>query len=180
MSLQIVRDIGLLVKNPKEYLFSFTYSKVKKVKITPFDPQLHRYGKSLVAKIEKSFPKMRVNYFGSSALKIAGQRDIDLVIPCAISQVNRYTANITSLFGEPVKRRIRFSEWSFEKNNCDIQILVIDKNHPLAIKMQKTFDTLKNNNEYLKEYEAVKLSSKGVSEREYTRRRLKFFSDKGL
>jgi GrpB-like predicted nucleotidyltransferase (UPF0157 family) len=177
---QLARDIPVLLKNPREYLFSFTYSNKKTVSISKFDPTVHRFGERLVEKIERHYPQMNVQLFGSTSLKIAGQRDIDLLIECPRDDLSKYSTALTSLFGTPAKTRNRFSEWALEEKGCSIQILLIQKDHPIARKLRETNDLLQKNKAYREQYEAVKLAADGVSEREYARRRLKFFCDIGI
>jgi hypothetical protein len=176
----IMRDVMLLWKNPKEYLYSFTYSNTKKVAIYPFDISVQQFGEHLVKTIETKYPHMHVQIFGSTALGIAGQKDIDLMIYCSPKDLPAYTNQLATLFGPPIKQRNQFSEWSFEKDSYAIQIMIIDPGHPIAKKMHNTYEVLKKNHSYVREYEAIKVSSNGVSEREYTRRRLQFFTEKGL
>ncbi len=174
------RDIMLFLRAPKEFLFSFTYPTNTYVTIKPYDPKVTDMGKDIIKEIHKVYPELIVHLLGSTALEIAGQRDIDLIAECSASDFNRYLPGLVKLFGEPEKTHTLFVEWSFTKSDCDIQFLLIDPKAPLYKKMIKTNKKLASSKKLAKAYEKVKLEANGVSVREYARRRLEFFVSIGM
>ena len=176
----IIRDLLLLIRAPKEFVYSFTYPRNRYVTILPYDKATTIIGKDLVEKIKRKYPELTVHFSGSAVLGIVGQKDIDLFIECDKSELEKYKTGISKIVGQPRKVKKDFVEWSFGTRGCDVQVLLIDPNHPLYKKQINTQKVLENNRKILQEYEKMKLQSNGVLQREYARRKLKFFINHGL
>ncbi len=174
--LQIRRDFMLLLQSPQAYLYSFTLPNNKYITTHPYDPAANRLGKELVATLKEKFPELPVHFIGSAALGIVGQNDIDLVADAAPKDFQKYMPELTTLFGEPTKKRFHFIEWVTERNGLSVEFLLIDPASPLGKNSIKGFEILQKDKKLLQEYEAIKNASNGVSEREYKRRLLQFFT----
>jgi hypothetical protein len=176
----IIRDLMLLIRAPKEFIYSFTYSNNKFVRVIPFDPVNRYLANQLIIKIKNVYPGLSVHLLSSVALGIAGQNDIDIFIECNKEKLKDYLKGLIGVLGSPKKIRANFIEWAFTIKNSEVQVLLIDPKNPLLEKVLKTFGFLKQNKEILKAYEKLKIDSNGVSEREYARRKLEFFVSNGL
>lgn len=170
------RDFFLLLDNPRDYLYTFTYSNVKKVNIYPYNHKVNKLGHSLTEKIHAKFPELSVYFLGSAKLGILGQRDIDLMASCQYKNFDTYLPYLTFLFGKPDKRRKKFVEWHFRKNRCDIELLLIDPSSHMFQSPLKIYELLNNNKRYLQEYIKIKQMSDGIPIREYNRKRMEFFN----
>lgn len=170
------RDMKLLLESPRDYLYSFTIPTTKYSKIVAFDPRVKKYGEELVKKITDKFPELPVHFMGSASFGIAGQNDIDMLIDCYPKDFHTYTPFLTELFGQPDRVLKEELNWHVKKDGIDLEIMLIDPHHPARNTLVTTYETLKNNPEFLKEYEELKLNSDGVNLREYKRRRIEFFN----
>ena len=169
------REFKLLWENPREYLYSFTYSATKTVHIGSYDPEVTKLGERLVAQIKQNHPELDVRFLGSAALKIAGQRDIDILVGCNPDYFPRYEPALVTLFGPAQKKRKQFMEWHLEIDQCDVEILMVNPNSPMFKDPIKTCATLQQNPLLRAQYELLKRNSNGISVREYKKRRLVFF-----
>lgn len=171
------RDFFLFLKTPKAYLFSFTFSSQKKIEVKPYDPEVTSAGKELVAKIQSLLPNLKVHFVGAASLGIAqGDGDIDLLIESPHQDFDTYLPKLTSLLGEPDKKREKFIEWHTIWKGYQIELALSDPSSPIIQEPLAGYALLKNNPKYLKEYEQIKISSNGLSEREYKKRKLEFFN----
>lgn len=170
------RDILLLWKTPREYLYSFTYPTDKYIHIKPYDPEVKHKGEELINKIHALYPALKVNFIGSSVLGISGQKDIDLIIESPPEDFHLYIKGLTSILGKPVKKRVGLIEWDTRIDNYIIDVLMMDHKNPIGRNTIRTHERIKKNKMFLKQYEKLKLSCNGTSLREYKRRRLEFFN----
>jgi hypothetical protein len=166
----------LLLNTPVEYLYSFTYSKKKTVRIQPFSKEVKKTGNVIRSKIQQTFPELNVHLIGSAELGIAGQRDVDLLIECPWKEFSKYKKSLELFFGPADKVRKKFIEWHFLKNNCSVEILLVDPTSRVFRGPVNTFAVLKSNPKYIEKYEEIKKVSNGSTIREYKRRRLAFFN----
>ncbi len=169
------RDIVLLWNMPIEYLYSFTYSTQKQIKIEPYDPEVTKTGQTMIDQIHAQYPSLKIHFLGSAALKIAGQRDLDLIAECKPHEIDSYLPGITRVIGEPTKRRKNFVEWQFKRGTCKGELLLIDPENPIARKTLDVFYLMAKNKHLIKLYEELKIAANGTTVREYKRRRLAFF-----
>lgn len=85
----------MLTKDEKDYLKKIPASK--KASIKPFDQQAKKVGDSVVSKIKKALPKVKVLFMGSTALGIAGQNDIDIYVLSEPKDFGKYLPNLKKL-----------------------------------------------------------------------------------
>lgn len=173
---RLKRDLLLLWRSPIEYVYSFTYPSNKYVKIYPYDPKITKIGEDIIQQIHTYYPHLDVHFIGSAVFKIAGQRDIDLVIDCKPENFNQYLPGLITVLGSPTKIRTDHVEWTTHKDTCSVDVLLLDKNHPISRKTIEICERIGANEKYIRQYEKLKLSSNGVSYREYKRRRIEFFN----
>lgn len=174
----IRRDFSLLVTNPKTYLYyKYTLPPDKKVVIKAYDPKVTTVGKELVERIQTLLPNLKVHFIGSASLGIIqGDGDIDILIECPYDDFDKYLPNLISLLGQPDKRREKFIEWHTTWKNYQIELDLTDPSSSILIEPLLGYTLLKNNPKYLKEYEQIKISSNGLSEWEYKKRKMEFFN----
>lgn len=176
---QIRDEIMLFLRSPKEYLYLYTYPKDRYVKIEAYNAEVRKVGEDLIKKIHRRYPLLKIHFLGSTALKIAGQKDIDLFIECDKDEIFKVLPLFEKWFGPPTKKKSDMIEWSFVKDDCSIQMILIDPKNPLLAKHLNTFKVLKKK-KVLKEYKKFKSGLGGLNEREYARRKLEFFVKYGL
>lgn len=172
----IFRDLRLLFESPREYLYSYTFSTKKKANIQAFNPKVRDYGRELVKKITIKYPKLTIFFMGSASFGIAGQNDIDLLIDCDPNDFSKYTPFLNSLFGKPDRVLEKELNWHIKKDGMDLEVMLIDPKHHVRNTLVTTYLSLKDSPELLKMYESLKLSSNGISQREYKKRRIEFFN----
>ena len=172
----VKRDLGLLLYSPREYLYSYTYSKDKKITIYPYDPRVTKTGERIVRAIRAKFPELAVHLIGSASLKISGQRDIDILVECERGEFAKYLSGFVALFGKEDKKRPLWTEWHFIQDGSAVEIMLIDPKTRVFQEPMRTYNILAHNKKALKEYEHLKHTSNGITEREYKKVRLDFFN----
>lgn len=66
----------MLTNDEGKYLQSIPKSKT--VKVFPFNPKGSRIANGIILKIKSVFPDLEVKHMGASALRISGQKDLDI------------------------------------------------------------------------------------------------------
>lgn len=171
----LTREAFLLLKSPKDYIYSYTYSPVKRIKIEKYDKAINAYGEDLVKQLHTLFPKLVVHFIGSAAMGIPGQRDIDLLIESQPADFQLYLPELVKMFGKPKKHKKSFVEWATSQNNCSLDIIMCDAASPILSKPLRVFKLLMSRPELLIEYEQIKLAADNTTVREYKKRRMIFF-----
>jgi peptidoglycan/xylan/chitin deacetylase (PgdA/CDA1 family) len=172
-----IRNIKLLIESPVEFLWTFTYSNKKLVRIYPFDQKVYKTGLALKKQLEKTVPDINVYFIGSPVFKLPGQKDVDLLASINPKSIKKVLPLITQIMGPPAKVRRTFAEWHLTKNGCDVELILSDPKNNLFADPLKTVHFIKNNNTYLERYKKIKTTSNGLTMREYKRVRLEFFND---
>lgn len=164
----------MLTPNQEKYLLTIPEDRM--VKIKPFDPKAKETAQEIIRQINSKIPDLEIFYGGASALGIAGQNDIDLNLLSAPEEYNKYIPILIELFGQPSKTNPSLVKWGFEQNGFDVELYLTDRSSPLLQEQIKTFEILRDNPSYQKEYEQIKLASNGLPFREYMRKKYKFFN----
>lgn len=176
MATLIIEEMKAFIKTPKDYIYLITYSHNEKVKIEDFDMKVKEKGQSLKKKIETTYNDIKVEFIGSTALELPGQNDIDLVIPCAPSNFEKYLPGLIKIFGNPKVKRDNFIEWTAKRGKISIDVLMIDQKSNRYRRMVKRFHLMKENSNLREAYGRFKEEIKGKSMREYEHKKLKFFN----
>lgn len=171
-----LREVELLLRSPREYLYSYTYPKTETITILPYDAQVTRIGEEFKEEINRRLPDLQVYFAGSAALRIAGRRDIDLFAAGSGKQFHYYANELKKILGKPEKVRRHFIEWQVRRNGCVIEFLLSDPRRKQFQEPLSAYALLKKNKRLREEYERMKLASNGLSLREYTKRRMSFFN----
>ncbi len=171
----IKRDLFIMISGPVEYLYTFHNSRTKTVTIRPFDPKVKALGLELQKVLTSELGVDTIHFFGSAALEIAGQKDVDIFVEVSKVDFDTYKKKISILYGKPAKVLPELIEWHFDRGDCAVQIVLIDTNSYLMGLQKVTFRELSKESNR-KEYEKLKNASDGVTIFEYEKRRLAFFN----
>lgn len=169
-------EVKLFWDSPREYLYLFRYPTHVLVALQQYDPSVTQLGFALLETVQYNAPELAIHFIGSAVLGIYGKKDIDLYAESKPEDMGKYRMVLQSLFGPPVKVRHDFVEWSFTKNECDINLVLADPLSHVFTEPMRTFEVLKDNPRYIEEYEQLKIDYNGKSVREYHKARLKFFN----
>jgi GrpB-like predicted nucleotidyltransferase (UPF0157 family) len=168
--------LSLFFQAPKKYLFSYTYPADKFVSLQPYSPTAQAVAQEVIAQLSQIHPPLSIHYVGSSALKILGNKDIDLLIECSPDRFSHYLPLFNNLSSSYSKRRPRFVEWRFNRRGYRIELLLIDPTHPDFTRQIKIFQLLQSRPDLLSQYADLKRQLNGKSLREYDQARIYFFN----
>mgnify|MGYP001594269824 CR=1 FL=1 len=148
----------------------------RSVQVYPWDKKGMDIADSIIREIKFVVPELEVIFIGSVPLKIAGQKDIDLSVLGLAQSFPEYQRKLGALFGQPDKLSKTAIGWHFLKDDYEVGVYLTD---PVTSKIKEQvdiFNLLRNNVELLREYENLKLSSNGLSYREYQIKKYMFFN----
>lgn len=149
----------------------------RRVFIAPFDPAGEALGGRLVSQIKQKFPNADVRFMGSTALGIAGQKDIDIYLLCPASDFPKYTAPLEQLFGPIAKQGEylgkQYIEWKFTQEGYAIEIYLTEPPE----RQIKVFELLRDNADLRAKYAELKLAFNGKSYRDYQRAKYELFNE---
>lgn len=163
----------MLDANQEKYLQKIPENQVASIK--PFDPRAKSVVADIVAEIKHTAPDLKVLFMGAAALGIAGQNDLDLYIFCPEQDFEKYLPGLEAHFGKKIQG-ISIVKWEFARDSFPVELYLTDPESPSMKEQIRMFEILKNDPKLLDEYEKIKLSSDGISFREYMRRKYEFFN----
>ena len=172
----VFKKINGLWKLIKHQLYVFLYPINIKVQIYPYDCESKIIAEQFEAKIHSVAPQLLVHFIGSSSLKIAGCKDIDLFIECGGGEFERYLPKFKTIFGEPSRSKKGYVEWEIEQAGWEIDVLLIDPTTEKFQDQMQTFLILQRNESLRSEYEKLKWNLNGFSIFKYTGIKILFFS----
>jgi len=170
------REFNLITRSPFGYWEIVFNPPKKRIKIEKYNPESSRVAKKVCRLLNKHFPELKVYYHGSSALKIAGKNDIDILLTCKSKYFKKYLPKLVKLFGDYKKRGRKYLNWELKKEGFDVEITLIDPESRFFREIIGVFWVLQSSKVLLKKYEELKLSSKYLSIREFEREKLYFFN----
>jgi tRNA A-37 threonylcarbamoyl transferase component Bud32 len=159
----------------KSMVYLLENSSTEKVIITPFNPDGRRLADEYLAEIGRALPDHRAHLIGSVGLGIAGRRDIDIFIECFPDSFELAGERLQSLLGLPDSRKAQYWEWKKEKEGWEVDILLIDPQSEKFKYQTGVVWRMQRDPLLLSEYERLKYSLNGKSERDYEREKQKFF-----
>ena len=163
-------EINYLTRIPKE----------KMVRIYPFDRfKVETIQNSIIDRVRESISEVwPLQFLGTSALGISGQKDIDAYILCPISEFNVYIPILMKEFGyaESYIAGATSVPWSWEEDGYNIELYLTDPKSPAMKRQLKVFEILKNDRELLNEYEELKQGFDGKSYRDYQKAKYIFYN----
>jgi len=160
----------------KQVKYIATIPESRKAKITPFDSKSLLVAQEMVEKIKFVVPDLEVNLFGSLALRIAGEKDVDISIYCESAKYYQYFDSLVKIFGKPNRELEHAIKWQFMEKEHNYDINLIDPGADFAKRNARAFDILKNNPALLHEYEELKWQFHGKSYRQYQTAKFEFFN----
>ncbi len=164
----------MLTPNQKKYLLTIPEDKVAVIK--PFDPKVRDAADKITQRIKNESPDLEVVFGGASALGIAGQNDIDLNVSSSLEFFNSELPILRRLFGKPSISSQKLVKWEFKQDGFDVELYLSDRSSASLQEQIKTYELLRDNPAYQKEYEQIKLACNGLPFREYMRRKYEFFN----
>lgn len=164
----------MLSQNEKNYLK--TISKSKKVRIYKYDVKVQKVADDIIEKINKIAPELEVKFIGAQALKISGQKDIDINILCEPNNFKKYLQKLMQLFKIPSFMSKNYIGWNFKKSGYDIELYLTNPNSKSLQRQIKVFEILNNNPKLLKEYEDFKQAFNGKSYYDYQKAKYEFYN----
>lgn len=159
----------------KDYLSKIPASK--KAKIFPFNENTLKIAEEIILSINKIYPDLKVKHMGASALRISGQKDIDIYAFSDPKDFHKYIPGLIKFFGKPKNIHKSFCEWKFKKKGFDIEFYLTDKHSKTMKKQINVYEILKKDKRLLKKYEKLKESLDGKSFKKYQEKKYRFYSD---
>lgn len=173
----LLRDLHLLWQNPRNYIYSLLFTPDDPVVLLPYNPKSEEIARKVTKEITTQLKEVTVEFVGSAALKLPGDKDIDLYIPTTLENIKKIEKVLTTLFGAPAKNRKTFSEWNFQRDDFNIELMLINRTDSAYIDQKIVYVMLNKDKKTREEYKQIKLSSQGISMREYQKRRMSFYNN---
>jgi GrpB-like predicted nucleotidyltransferase (UPF0157 family) len=152
-------------------------SESDKIEIYPYDPLSAEKFDKIAEKIRAVLPQAKIELRGAAALKISGQKEIDVYIPASPTDFDDNINKISAIFGKPRSyyslQRTRFVDYI---GQTKAEIFVINKESNQWLDCLKFENYLIKNPDALKKYEKLKESGHNLSVREYYRRKTEFIN----
>jgi len=148
------------------------------VRVAPYDPKVKIVFKKIKTELVGVLGQVPISHKGSTALKIAGQGEIDLYVPVAKKDFNLYLDKLKKFLGEPNSiydlRRARFLKYL---DGIKIEIFVINRNSPDWKNSLQFENYLKSHLEALRAYEKLKIDHAGQSTQKYYTKKIEFINE---
>lgn len=168
----------MLNDNQRKYLISLPKNTL--VKIFPFNKTaVEKISGLILDRLRSSISEVwPIQFLGSSALGISGQKDIEVFILCPSDSFQPYIPMLMKEFGSPnpwIKGTTSIG-WEWEEDGYNVELYLTDPEAPETIEQLQVFDLLKENQTLKAEYENLKLSFDGKSYRDYQKAKYLFFN----
>ena len=168
----------MLSDRQKEYIKNLSKETAEKpVIIFPWDKKGLEIAQSVIDNIHSVEPDLEVFLRGSLPLKIAGQKDIDLISVDTISSFESHKLKLEKVSGKPNKINGSSIVWHFIKEDYEVGFYIVDPEKSDQLQRQTRMDDLlKNNPTLLTQYEQLKLSLNNKPYRFYLEKKYEFFN----
>lgn len=160
----------------RSFIYSFSYSSGKKVRIRALDPIVKTIEGEIRARIRGKNPQLTVHLIGSASFGIAGRRDLDFFVESNREDMVANIASFRGIFGNPERVKPAFAEWNLDRDGWEVNILLIDPESRKFREQMLACAIIKDDKDVRAEYERLKLNLNGHPQREYERRKTLFFS----
>ena len=168
--------LRLFREDTRSFIYSFLTTPFTQVELKPYNPQIQIHASRIARQIRSLSPGVSVHFFGSSALKIAGRGDIDLVVTCSPRSLSRLSSVFIAEFGPPQHQADRLLKWVFMRRTFPVELVLTDNKSAEFLAQRRIFNILKNNPGILKQYAAIKNNLDHLTHWEYELRRKDFFN----
>jgi len=163
----------MLTQDDINFLESLSEQDANRViHIYPYDPNAEDVSSELIQEITKALPQARVHFIGSAALKIAGEKDIDLIILLQKDKHEEAVSVLTHIYGSPKSPH----KWHFQKGSFEVSLFLFQPDHPKALRWLSNFEKLKNNRDMSAKYESLKMKYEGKTAKEYEMAKTEFIN----
>jgi orotate phosphoribosyltransferase len=142
-----------------------------RVFIPPYNPLTTIKARKIIKRLKKIIPNVRVDYCGSSALKIAGLPDVDLFIFEENSKRRKFYLGKISKF---LKLKPKNEKFKWVEDGIKITLKLANPNEKKRIENNLFFQTLKKDLLLRKKFEEVKLSKNNKKYRDYVIAKMDF------
>lgn len=167
----------MIMLTPEQEKWVSHLSDSDKIKIYPWDPSSAAKFDKIAGKIKTVLPRAVIELRGAAAMKISGQKEIDVYLPVSPANFDDYINKISAIFGKPRSyyslQRARFVDYA---NETKAEIFVINKESEQWLNCLKFENYLVKNPDMLKKYEKLKELGCNLSTREYYRRKTEFIN----
>lgn len=147
----------------------------KRVHIKKYDPKIEKIVNNFVNPIKEVFPDLEIVHMGASGLRISGQGDLDIYALSNPSDFGKYLNEIIKILGEPKSKKKDSIAWELSKDGYEVEFYLTDPHSEAMERQLSVFQTLKNNDYLLKEYEKLKEGLDSKSFRDYQRAKYEFY-----
>jgi len=169
-------NFSLLLKTPKNYLYSFTIPKDEKVKLESYNPKAAEIANQIINIVQNIDKTLITHFIGSASLGIRGQNDIDIFVESPTNLFEKYIPLFDKDFSSPQKIKTEFILWNFNQCGYDIELVLIDPKSHKFIDQMKGYNAIKNDPNLRQEYINLKNSLANSSLQEYTQKKMEFFN----
>jgi hypothetical protein len=173
---EIYLDLLVSLCNAKDYVRGFLRRESGAIAIDEYDPRIGEIAVAWERRVAAIVTGLPILWVGSSALKIPGRPDIDLVVECDASRIDAYVASLSELLGRSIERTRKYVRWSKREREVTVDVLLVDPAARLYRRMTESYRLLLTNPALLEEYKEIKRGSHGLSHRQYEYRRDRFFN----
>lgn len=163
----------MLTPNQEKYLLTIPADKI--VTIKPFDPKSIHVAIAITSQIKNLYPNLDVLFLGASALGISGQGDLDIYVCCSPDEFPKHLPELKRVFGNPIKEG-NFVEWNFVQDGFPVELYLTNCHHLSMQEQIRIFEVLKNNHDFLNEYDQLKQEMNGKPFRGYQKRKYEFYN----
>lgn len=166
--------ILLITPEQDAYLRRLDEKKLNnKVSIFPYNEESSRIAKFYIDKIKCVIPKIDVRDRGSSALKISGCLDVDLIVFCQPSKQELIIKRLKKVLGDKMENP---HKWNFKIENRSINIVVGNLSDKRRQDQMFVFEVLKKDKYLRYKYESLKDTKNGGCYLDYKKMKMDFFN----
>lgn len=163
----------MLTQDQINFLESLSEQDANRViHVCPYDPNAEKVSGELIQEISKVLPEADVHFIGSAALKIAGEKDIDLIILLQKDRHEEAVFVLTHIYGSPKSPH----KWHFQKGSFEVSPFLFQPDHPKALMWLSNFEKLKSNRDMCAKYETLKMNYEGKMAKEYEAAKMNFIN----
>lgn len=163
----------MLTTDEKDYLSKIP--KDKRFIIKPFNPLALKVARQIINQVHQVAKNLKVIHMGASALKISGQKDIDIYAFSKPKDFAKYLPELIKSLDQPIRKRTNHVDWKWDKGDYQVELTLTDPNSEPMRRQIAVFNALKKNKKLLKKYESLKERFSGKSYKEYQKAKYDFY-----
>ncbi len=164
-----------LIHSPKDYLYNMIFPTRGLLKVLAYSKKQKTNANKIIGEIKQMIPTARPRLIGSTGLEIAGQGDVDILVPCQPEQLESYTIAISKRYGAAQKKNAYIVQWKLKINGHQLDLDLISSASSRYREQIRLFEILKNNPGSRLSYEALKYRYQERSVLDFIVARMGFF-----